>query len=67
LNWAGRDGQKSASPIELVAGGRYYFEILHKQAEGADYLAVAWQIPGRQPEIIEGEYLSPFGNFGGLK
>ncbi len=65
FNWSGENGEKSVSPLHLIAGRRYYFETLHKQALGSDYLALAWQIPGRDPEIITSEYLAPFDSSNG--
>ena len=51
--------QKSL-PAYLVAGQNYYIEALHKEATGADHLAVAWTQPGSASiEVIDGQYLSP--------
>lgn len=36
--------QQSAA-IPLVAGQRYYMEVLHREQTGGDHLAVAWQTP----------------------
>lgn len=41
--------------IQLEAGQKYYFEVLHKQAGGEDHLSVAWQVPGAAREIIPAE------------
>ena len=38
--------------IQLQAGQKYYFEVLHKQHGGADHVAVAWQVPGATRQII---------------
>ncbi len=62
--WNKHAGQKS-STLTLIAGRRYYLEALQKQSAGADHLAVAWQPPGRDREVISGEALSPF-QFGQL-
>ncbi|MDX1384371.1 MAG: putative Ig domain-containing protein [Thermoanaerobaculia bacterium] len=51
-------GQESA-PIPLVAGERYYIEVLHKENSGSDHLSVAWEIPGSPVAVIDGTYLSP--------
>lgn len=46
--------------VELEAGRRYYFEILHKEGGGGDHLSVAWQPPGGEPTVITATYLSPY-------
>ncbi len=38
--------------VELQAGQKYYFEVLHKQDGGDDNLSVAWQIPNGMREVI---------------
>lgn len=38
--------------IPLVAGQKYYIEALHKEGAGGDNLAVAWQGPGMNQQII---------------
>lgn len=53
-------GEQQSVPIKLEAGKRYYIEILHKDADQKDNLAVAWQIPGGERAVVEGKYLSPF-------
>jgi xyloglucan-specific exo-beta-1,4-glucanase len=45
--------------IRLQAGQRYYLEVLHKQGDQKDNLSVAWQIPGGERQVIDGQYLSP--------
>lgn len=58
--WNKYASQKS-SPINLVAGGRYYIEALHKQGVGTDNVAVGWQLPdGTMERPIPGARLSPF-------
>ena len=42
--WDGQPSQKS-QPITLKARRPYYFEALHKQGGGEDYLSVGWQLP----------------------
>ena len=37
---------QQSKPITLIAGKRYYLEVLFKTGEGPDHLAVAWQVPG---------------------
>lgn len=56
--WTKNQAQQT-SAITLIAGRRYYIEVLQKQGLGDDHLAVAWQGPRREREIIPGEFLSP--------
>ncbi|MGO8926314.1 MAG: PA14 domain-containing protein [Limisphaerales bacterium] len=42
--WDGQPSQKS-QPITLKARRPYYFETLHKQGGGEDFLSVGWQLP----------------------
>ena len=50
-----------SEPVELDAGKRYYFEILHKEGESKDFLEVEWMIPGgRSPRGIARRWLSPW-------
>jgi endoglucanase len=51
--------QKSAT-INLVAGQKYYIEVVHVEAGGGDNVSVAWQGPGIAQQVIPGTYLSPF-------
>ncbi|MEN6309255.1 MAG: PA14 domain-containing protein [Anaerohalosphaeraceae bacterium] len=44
-------------PVELLAGRKYYLEVLHKEKDGVDHMAVAWQGPGISRQIIDGTYL----------
>jgi hypothetical protein len=53
-------GEQQSAPIKLAAGKRYYLEILHKDADQKDNLAVALQIPGGERVVVAGQYLSPF-------
>ncbi|MFH1371852.1 MAG: glycosyl hydrolase 53 family protein [Planctomycetota bacterium] len=59
--------EQQSSPISLTAGQKYYIEVLHKDGDGGDNVAVAWQGPGIAQQIIDGLYLSPccldFENF----
>lgn len=55
--------QKSA-PIVLVAGRRYYVEVLHKQGLGDEHVAVGWTLPGgAQERPIPSARLSAWGGF----
>ena len=38
--------------VHLTAGQHYYIEVLHKEGYGGDHVAVAWQVPGGQREVI---------------
>lgn len=52
--------QKSA-PQNLIAGKKYYIEVLHKDGAGGDNVAVGWQLPNATLERpIPGPRLSPF-------
>jgi endoglucanase len=62
--WTKSPSQKSAA-INLVAGQKYYIEVLHKEATGGDNVAVSWQGPGIAQAVIAGNYLSPFVPQGG--
>jgi endoglucanase len=57
--WTKLPSQRSAA-INLVAGQKYYIEVLHKEAGGGDGVAVAWQGPGIAQAVIPGSNLSPF-------
>jgi hypothetical protein len=57
--WNKYSTQQSAT-INLVAGQKYYIEVLHKEGTGGDNVAVAWQGPGITQQVIAGSYLSPF-------
>jgi hypothetical protein len=56
--WTKFSTQKSVI-IQLTAGTRYYIEALHKENISNDNLAVAWQGPGINQQVIAGAYLSP--------
>jgi RHS repeat-associated protein len=53
--------EQQSAPIYLVAGRRYYLEVLHKEGDGGDNLTVAWDLPGGGRETpIDGSHLSPY-------
>lgn len=61
LDW----GTATKSPwMALEQGERYYFEVLHKSATGADHLAIGWSKPGEgtaaPSEVVPGYVLSPY-------
>jgi signal transduction histidine kinase len=51
--------QKSG-PVTLKAGATYYVEVLHIQNYGSNSLAVAWNGPGIERSVIDGQYLTPW-------
>ena len=57
--WDTLAAQRSAQ-IVLVAGQRYYIEVLHKEGTGGDHVAVAWQGPGIPRDVIPGPYLAVY-------
>jgi len=54
------DVSQKSGPVSLVAGQRYYIEVLHKQYYGTSYFSVAWTKPGAARELIPGSVLSSF-------
>jgi len=55
-------GTQQSAPVYLVAGRRYYIEVLHKESFQGDNLAVGWQLPdGVLERPIPGRRLSPWG------
>ena len=44
--------------VQLVAGQKYYIEVLHKSGSGTDHLALAWQRPGGTRELVPATVLS---------
>ncbi|MES2570308.1 MAG: PA14 domain-containing protein, partial [Verrucomicrobiota bacterium] len=54
--WTQNAGQQSAA-VNLVAGQRYYLEILHRDISGDEYVSVAWQTPSRSLHLIPNENL----------
>ncbi|HEX2958618.1 MAG TPA: PA14 domain-containing protein, partial [Chitinispirillaceae bacterium] len=61
--WDKYTSQKS-SPVSLVAGNRYYIEILHKDGEQDDNCSVGWLKPGENgtvpSEIVPSSVLTPY-------
>ncbi|MBY6070334.1 fibronectin type III domain-containing protein [Marinobacter salsuginis] len=49
-----------SSDIQLTAGNRYYFEIIHKEGSGGDHFSVAWERPGLNREIISAQNIASF-------
>jgi len=60
-DWDADPSQKSA-PVPLVAGRRYYLEVLQKQGGGGEHVAAGWQLPGGAMERpLPPSRLSPVG------
>ncbi|MBA3684382.1 MAG: FecR domain-containing protein [Planctomycetes bacterium] len=63
LQWDRIATQRSA-PLGLIAGQRYYLEVLHKQGSGGGHVAVGWLKPGEigaQPSgVVPGSALAPY-------
>jgi len=53
--------EQQSATIPLEAGRVYYIEVLHKEGGVLDNLAVAWAYPGSSQAVIEGAFLSPYG------
>lgn len=62
------DFSRKSQPVKLEKGKRYYIEAVHRELDGGDHLAVAWQGPGVPEGVIAGDCLSPFpsGGKGGI-
>ncbi len=58
--WTKFPEQKSA-PIALQADRKYYIEARMKEGTGGDNIAVSWQPPGGQQEVIAAEFVDAFG------
>jgi hypothetical protein len=58
LEWNKYSTQQSVA-IELVAGQYYYIRALQKENWGGDHIAVAWQGPGFDRQVIASYYLAP--------
>ena len=60
-HWGGPDGNtQQSTPLPLKAGCEYYIEVLQKTGNADSHLAIDWQGPGRNREVIPGEFLSPW-------
>lgn len=56
----GDPGLDKVTPVPLQADRKYYIEAIHESDGGKDHLTIMYRAPGREPEIIPGEFLSPF-------
>lgn len=60
LQWNKYPSQKSVS-VNLVAGQKYYIEVLHKEGGGNDHIALGWKLPsGILERPIPGNRISRF-------
>ncbi len=59
LVWDRYKSQKSPL-LTLQAGEQYFFEILHKEYTGADYLTVSWEGPDFDLKTLTDENLKPY-------
>ena len=49
------DSNKKSTEIKLTAGQKYHFEVLHKEGNGGDFVAVGWTLPdGKMERPIPG-------------
>ncbi|MCD1647048.1 PA14 domain-containing protein [Marinobacter adhaerens] len=48
---------QSSPVIELEAGKRYFFQLIHKEGVLGDHFSVAWEGPGFARSVIEGQFL----------
>lgn len=59
-NYFAKPAQQSAL-ISLTQGQKYYFEVLHKEGTGADFVSVMWQLPdGTSEDPLASKHLWPF-------
>jgi PKD repeat protein len=58
-----RYSEQESEPIYLIAGRKYYVEVLHKELNNGENLAVAWRRPdagiNSPPQLITNPYLCP--------
>lgn len=59
--WTKYPSQRS-SEVSLKADQKYYIEVLHKEGNGTDHVAVGWQLPnGSLERPVPGMRLIPYG------
>jgi hypothetical protein len=57
----GKEPSQKSTLISLVAGQKYYIELVHKEGTMGDHASVQWQLPNNTFETpIPGSRLSPF-------
>lgn len=49
-----------SGPVQMEEGGRYYFEVLHKEAGGGDRIGVLWSIAGGPRDVVPSSALRPY-------
>ncbi len=52
--------EQQSVPVNLVAGQKYYVEVLHKEGVQGDHVSVAWQTPNAARSVIPQSGLCPF-------
>ena len=57
--WDKYPSQQSET-VRLFEGESYYIMALHKEGNGGDNIAVAWEGPGIAQQVISGQYLMPY-------
>jgi len=62
LEW-NKEATQMSQVRTLVAGQRYYIEALMNDGTSGDSLAVAWQGPGIDLDVIGGDYVGPTSLF----
>lgn len=56
-----KEASQQSAPIALVAGQKYYIEVVHKEGSQGDNLSVQWQLPSGALETpIPATRLSPY-------
>ncbi|MAT52883.1 MAG: hypothetical protein CMN32_00270 [Saprospirales bacterium] len=52
--------EQTSGPVSLVAGNKYYVELLHKEGGGGDHFQVYWKTPSNSSwNIIPGSAMAP--------
>lgn len=51
------DDSKRSAPVPLVAGQKYYIELLHREHFGGDHAGVFWQTPTQPMRLIASDFL----------
>jgi hypothetical protein len=55
---------QASQTVQLQAGAYYYVEVLHKQGEGGNHVALWWQFNGGPRTVIPGSALAPWEDCG---